>query len=225
MSEEFDEFGNPKRWDEFEWEQFMKERDEEASRLAHFMEEHKDDPDLDQLMAREMGWFTDDPEETDEEDDFFIEESDDEGEGWKSAAGIESVDYEDGSPPDFRADPLYRMAFDFAIASTTWLQELPEVLRTDPDIQEAFSLGVMPAAKIANAWDDGNDDLNMLGYRIAAYKRGLAAANRSLGLMGSLRERRLLDDERLLAVINLATEVRNAIAMRILEVRKRFDEG
>lgn len=225
MSEEFDEFGNPKRWDEFEWEEFMKERDEEASKLARFIEEHKDDPDLDQLMAREMGWFTENPGDAEEEDDFFMDDADDEGEEWKSAAGIEPVDDDRGGLPDFRSDPLYSKAFDFAIDATTWIQELPEALRTDPEIEEAFSLGVMPAAKIANAWDDGADDLDMLGYRIAAYKRGLAAANRSLELMGRIRERKMLDDQRLLALITLATDVRNAIAVRILELRKRFDEG
>lgn len=225
MSAEFDDYASPKRWDEFEWEKFMKERDEEADKIARFMEEHKDDPDLDSLLAREMGWFMDDTKGVDKTTDSNFDDVDDEGEEWKSAAGIRSEDYSGSLLPDFRSDPVYRKAFDFAIDSVALLDGLAEDLQTDSMIQDAFSLALMPAAKVANAWDDGSDNPDLLGYRIAAYKRGLAAANKSLELMGNIRRRRLVDDHHLLALINLGTEVRNDIAIRILEVRQRFNEG
>ncbi len=226
MSDGFDKYGNPKRWDEFEWERFMKERDEEAARIARFMEEHKDDPNLDSLIAREIGLFTEnDAEDTDGSSGSYFDDTDNEGEEWKSAAGIESHDDAEKSIPDFRLDPLYRKAFDFAMDSVSLLDGLPEAIRADSLIQEALSTALMPAAKVANAWDDGSDEPDMLGYRIAAYKRGLAAANKSLDLMAGIRERELFDDQRLLSLIELGTEVRNDIAVRILEVRKRFNEG
>lgn len=227
MSEEFDEDGNPERWDEFEWEKFMKERDADADKLSRFMDEHIDDPNLDSLIAREMGWIADDSTDNGEKGaenfHFFSEdEPEDEGEEWKAAAGI--ADEGAGrSIPDFQSDTLYRKAFDLAVDLTTWWQGLPQNLKTDPDIAEARSQALLPAAKIANGWGDDNDNKELLGYRVAAYKRGLAAANRALELMGRIRERKMLDENRLIDMINRATEVRNGLAVRVLEVRDLFN--
>lgn len=224
MSEEFDESSDPERWDEFQWEKFMKERDEATDRFTRFMEEHSDDPDLSSILAREIGMPPGFFERLNEEEDFSPQDYEDEGEGWKTSAGMESEELFGSPTRNSRSDALYRKAFEFAVDSIELLQSLPMETRKDHEIQEAFSQALLPAAKIANAWDDGSDDVDMLGYRIAAYKRGLSAANRSLELMGKIRERRILDEARLVALINLGTEVRNGIAFLILEVRKRFDE-
>lgn len=225
MSDEFDESSDPEQWDEFEWEKFMKERDEASERFSRFIEEHGDDPDFGSSLAREIGVPPEFLERGDDRQDVSVHYTDNEGEIWKTASGIEPEQAAGESIPDSRSDGLYRKAFDFAVDSIGWLQELPEEVRRDPEIQEAFSQALMPAAKIANALDDGSDDPDMLGYRIAAYKIGLAAANRSIEMMGRIRGRNLLDKTRLLSLEHLAAEVRNGIACRILEVRTRFDEG
>lgn len=216
MSEEFRQEDDS--WDEFKWEEYLKKQDEEAARLSRFVDEHKDDPDLESLIAHELGLPE---EELGEEEDEAEYDDPDEGEGWKAATGYSAGEPAEVPEDEFRSDPLYRKAFDFAIDAVDWLQRMPDTLRDDSEIQEAFSQALLPAAKIANAFDDGNDDPDMLAYRVANYKRGLACANRSLELMARIRERGILDDTHLMALENLGTEVRNDLAIRVLEIRNK----
>src|SRR5205814_5060091 len=49
--------GEPERvWDEYEWERFLQQQEGKAERYMRLLEEYLDDPQRDEIIAREMGW-------------------------------------------------------------------------------------------------------------------------------------------------------------------------
>jgi len=221
MDNKSPEENDDERWDEFKWEEFLKESDERADKFGRIMEQYADDPNLQEIIAREMGWDKEiDDEKAEEWNSFFEDaEADEEGEEWKAAADIKDRD----GLPNFDDDPLYKKAFEVGIDSWNWAQQLPEAIRDHPDVVEIVSNATIPAAKIAFAYPSG-DAPEFLGLRIAAYKRGLAAANKSLDAINSLREKNLVDPEKLSNLTKEMREVRNGLAIRILELREEFNK-
>lgn len=55
------------------------------------------------------------------------------------------------------------------------------------------------------------------------YKRGLASTNTALNALNAAKEKNIYADESLSEFIKRATELRNALAMRIQEVREKFN--
>lgn len=217
------------QWDEFRWEEFLKKDDERADRFAQIVEKYGNDPDLESILAHEMRWDSDQADfegtraATDDGRD-----GDGEGEEWKETAGLgpNEAPEQAGIEPtaaDHRPheDNLYRKAYAFAVNSREWLNRLPHELGNDADVIEISSNATIPAAKIVSAWDDDDEDRDVLGFRIAVYKRGLAAANKALQSMNSMLARNVAEKGSLLELIRQATEVRNGIALRILEVREQ----
>lgn len=85
---------------------------------------------------------------------------------------------------------------------------------------------MIPAMKIAGALavdGDAEAEKEILGLRLANYKRGLHAANIVLNCLSDAREKGLIASESVFPIIKQATELRNAIAVRILEVREQFN--
>jgi hypothetical protein len=217
--------------DEFRWEEFMKKSDEIADKLADLMERFKDDPHLDDIIAREMGWHI--VSEEDENDrpwiaemNASIEESieDERTEEWKKNAGISTSSEED----DLENDPLYEQAFSFATDSMRWCRSLPDTVKDDPEMRSVMEQLMIPAAKIAGSTvliNDEESTKDMLGLRIANYKRGLHAANNVLNGLSVVREKGLVESEAILSIIKRGTELRNAIALRIVDVREQFNNS
>lgn len=57
-----------KEWDEFDYEQFLRECDARTDKYAELLDKYKDHPDREQIIAKEMGWDrTAEPEEEEEE--------------------------------------------------------------------------------------------------------------------------------------------------------------
>src|SRR5205823_13651379 len=49
--------GEPERvWDEYEWERFLQQQEGKAEKYMRLLEEYLDDPQRDEIIAREMGW-------------------------------------------------------------------------------------------------------------------------------------------------------------------------
>src|SRR5438132_9052326 len=49
---------DPERvWDEYDWERFLQQQDRKTERYMELLEKYIDDPNRDQIIAREMGWF------------------------------------------------------------------------------------------------------------------------------------------------------------------------
>src|SRR5206468_3690818 len=43
-------------WDEYAWERFLQQQDRKTEKYMELLEKYIDDPNRDQLIAREMGW-------------------------------------------------------------------------------------------------------------------------------------------------------------------------
>jgi len=49
--------GEPERiWDEYEWERFLRQQDGKTEKYMQLLETYLDDPERDEIIAREMGW-------------------------------------------------------------------------------------------------------------------------------------------------------------------------
>lgn len=223
MEGAMDNDGRP--MDEFEWEEFLKKSDAAAAKYTALLDKYKDDPDCDAIIDREMGWDKKDEIERPwlEEFEQAMEEAaeDERSEEWKKAAGLERDDLSDA----MEQDPLYVMGLAFAVDTIRWCNALPERVKQDPDMAEAMQHLLIPAAKIggATAIHDEDEDAESLGLRIASYKRGLAAANTALERMSAVQTKGLIPSDEIFPFIRRATELRNALAMRVVEVRERFN--
>ncbi len=53
----FESGGNEERvWDEYDWERFLQQQDRKTEKYMELLEKYLDDPNRDQIIAREMGW-------------------------------------------------------------------------------------------------------------------------------------------------------------------------
>src|SRR6266853_799764 len=43
-------------WDEYDWERFLQQQDHKTEKYMQLLEQYLDDPQRDQIIAREMGW-------------------------------------------------------------------------------------------------------------------------------------------------------------------------
>src|ERR1700745_2213131 len=43
-------------WDEYQWERFLQQQEGKAEKYLQLLEEYLDDPQRDEIIAREMGW-------------------------------------------------------------------------------------------------------------------------------------------------------------------------
>jgi len=104
--------GEPERaWDEYQWEHFLQQQESKAEKYMQLLEEYLDDPQRDEIIAREMGWTQlldarDWSEELDALPDEGVTEEDDSG-----------IDRGSRSAEPFEGHDLYRAAF----ALTIWI--------------------------------------------------------------------------------------------------------
>ncbi|MDI6779080.1 MAG: hypothetical protein QME25_02620 [Bacteroidota bacterium] len=155
-------------------------------------ERYLDHPNRDEIIAKEMGWDRDENECEPFEEDFFEDTDDDDGEEWKAKTGI--VEEGDYGPNNFRKSKLYKMAFEFAIKATKFIRALPGSI----DAQEVVS----------------NFALN-----IATCKRALNFANNAIADLREIKEKKIISDDEYFLFINDAFEIRNAVALHILNLR------
>ena len=45
-------------WDEYDWERFLQQQDQRTEKYMELLEKYIDDPQRDEIIAREMGWTT-----------------------------------------------------------------------------------------------------------------------------------------------------------------------
>src|SRR6266404_65168 len=93
-------------WDEYDWERFLQQQDHKTEKYMELLEKYLDDPNRDQIIAREMGWtqLLDGRDWTQEVDALMEEEEE-----------------EKSTPADsFEDHSLYRAAF----ALTVWIDHM-----------------------------------------------------------------------------------------------------
>ncbi|TAK62267.1 MAG: hypothetical protein EPO24_05045 [Bacteroidetes bacterium] len=218
-------------WDEFKWEQFMQEQDRKVDRIMELMERYKDDPNCDDIVAREMGWdkaFEEmEGEDSDIDEPFYLDDSEEDdddddnaGEEWKSVAGAELQDGARVSRP-YHSLPAFQRAHEFGLRSHKFVMQMQEQMREDSDVVDFVSNAMIAAAKMAGG-ASFHDDARMLGGNIAYCKRGLNAANKSIEALQTLRNRKMIDEESYVSLFKDAKEVRDGIALYIVDLREKF---
>ena len=226
MSELNQPFGNseendPEIWNEHRWEEFFRESDKRSEKYTQLLEKYMDHPERDKIIAEEMGWsrlLDEDDDEHDEWMDEFIIDDYEEGEEWKRLTGYEPTDFE-----NFENLPLYQRAFEFTIDAMNMVNN--RLADVDDESVRAFARSVtVPAAKIAGGFGFGFE-MDSLGGNIANCKRGLNAANLMLDALYEIGEKELLNRDIYLEFYTRAKEVRDELAIYIVELRERFRRG
>lgn len=219
-----DNSGNPEIWDEFQWELFMREADKRTDLYMSLLEEYGDLPDSEIIIAKKMGWNHlldgQDEEHWNEENNWidFMNNDLDEGEDWKTDLAGDSVDVF-----DFENLPVYQKAFNFSLQAIDLLRE--DLEKKEDESVELFAQNViLPPAKIAGGFGMGFEK-ESIGGNIANCKRGLLAANSVLKALSNMYKKKILDETTYLVFHEHAKEVRDELAIWIVELRERFRKG
>src|SRR6266567_2842609 len=170
--------GEPERiWDEYEWERFLQQQDGKTEKYMQLLETYLDDPDRDEIIAREMGWTQLlDAKDWSAEVDALLDEgvTDDE----------EAVNT-NRSAEVFEEHDLYRAAF----ALTIWIDQLFDQnpsLQNEPAAVKLATHSALASAKLAAALS--NDHVEEIGMTIAYLKRALKAITISMDAAAQLRQ-------------------------------------
>ena len=104
-------------WDEYDWERFLQQQDHKTEKYMELLEKYLDDPQRDEIIAREMGWS-----QLLDAKDWSAEVETLLNEDWRSNDEDASVDDEQKSSlvETFEDHNLYRAAF----ALTIWIDQL-----------------------------------------------------------------------------------------------------
>ncbi|SRR6266436_926049 len=172
--------GEPERiWDEYEWERFLRQQDGKTEKYMQLLETYLDDPERDEIIAREMGWT-----QLLDEKDWSVEVDAlmDEGAAEDDEAVIENADR---SAEVFEDHDLYRAAF----ALTIWIDQLFDQnasLQSEPAAVKLATHAALASAKLAAALS--GDRLDEIGMTIAYLKRALKAITVSMEAAAQLQK-------------------------------------
>src|SRR5713101_1611685 len=102
-------------WDEYDWERFLQQQDQKTEKYMELLEKYIDDPQRDEIIAREMGWtqILGDGDWSAEVDALLDED-------WRLQDQETSDSAEQQLSESFEAHILYRAAF----ALTVWIDKL-----------------------------------------------------------------------------------------------------
>ena len=206
-------------WDEYDWERFLQQQDRKTERYMELLEKYLDDPNRDQIIAREMGW------------NHLLDE---EGRNWAEDVDMRfteemelaEADEEEGDPeePDCEAEsfemhPLYQASF----ALTVWIDQLFEEsgeLQNNPHAVRLATQTAIASAKLAAALSD--DDVDEIGMTIAYLKRALKATSNAMDEGVRLRQEFRLDKERCSTLDHRLFQIRDGIIELMGEYRSEW---
>lgn len=210
-------------WDEYAWERFLQQQDRKTEQYMELLERYMDDPNRDQIIAREMGWYhllDKDGEKWAENVDSLFEEGLEAAEEDNAEESGGVFEAEDG----FEVHPLYRASF----ALTVWIDQCFEELGEIQNQAAAVKLSTQAAiasAKLAAALSD--DDVDEIGMTIAYLKRALKAIIIALEATVQLRKEGLIDADRFATLNQRLFHIRDGIIELMgefrAEFRRRFD--
>ena len=159
-------------WDEYEWERFLQQQDRKTEKYMELLEKYIDDPQRDEIVAREMGWahsHDETGEEWNDEADALLAEG---AQMEENADDNSAVDLINACAESFEQHVLYRAAFSLTI----WIDRLFEAnaaLQNDPAAVKLATHAALASAKLAAALSD--EEAEELGMTIAYLKRALKA--------------------------------------------------
>src|SRR5437762_7947741 len=171
-------------WDEYDWERFLKQQDQRTEKYMELLERYIDDPQRDEIIAREMGWtqILGDGDWSAEVDALLDED-------WRLQNDETSSGAEQKPSESFEDNILYRAAF----ALTVWIDKLFDQnasLKNEPAAIKLATHAALESAKLAAALsDDGVDELEVT---IVCVERALKAITVSLDSAAKLVSEKLI---------------------------------
>lgn len=193
-------------WDEYDWERFLQQQDQKTEKYMELLERYLDDPQRDEIIAREMGWsHLQDTEDWSEEVDALMENE-----------AEEELDETATAFDTFEDHSLYRSAF----ALTVWIDELFDgnaTLQNEPAAVKLATQSALASAKLAAALSD--QDADEIGMTIAYLKRALKAITTSLDAATQLSSRGLITDAQHSVLQQRLFQVRDGIISLMGEYR------
>ena len=212
-----------KIWDEYDWERFLQQQDRKTEKYMELLERFIDDPNRDQIIAREMGWnhlLDKDGREWAENVDSLFDEELAEADEAEEGGDEEKEHVEDG----FEFHPLYQASF----ALTVWIDQVLEEfneLQNHPAAVKLSTHTAIASAKLAAALSD--DDVDEIGMTIAYLKRALKATMVGIDAAIQLRKDDALDAERFGTLNHRLFQIRDGIIQLMgefrTEWRRRYD--
>lgn len=243
------ESGDEERvWDEYDWERFLQQQDHKTEKYMELLERYLDDPNRDQIIAREMGWnhlldenggdwtenldalFTashhrnqsldvgEGPGEDEEFDDDDEEEEDEELDD-DSEDDDPSDEEEGGSEENFNAHPLYQAASALNMRIDNLFDDQEPAAQHPAAIRLTTST-TLCNVKLAAALSD--DDVDELGMTIAYLKRALKAITSALDAAAQCRQDQLLDQEQANDLTARIFQVRDGIILLMGHFRSEW---
>ena len=166
-------------WDEYDWERFLQQQDGKTEKYMQLLERYLDDPQRDEIIAREMGWtqLLDEQDWSAEVDALLDEEAAEEEDLEMSEVAKLSETFEEHS--------LYRAAFSLTI----WIDQLFDQnpsLQNEPVAVKLATHSALASAKLAAALS--GDNVDEIGMTIAYLKRALKAITISMDAAAQLQK-------------------------------------
>jgi hypothetical protein len=165
------EGGSERMWDEYDWERFLQEQDQKTEKYMQLLENCLDDPQRDEIIAREMGWTR-------------LLEAKDWGAEVDALLGEDVEEDNDfDSNEAVRADETFEEhgLYQAALALTIWIDQLFDqepLLQNEPAAIKLATHSALASAKLAAALS--GDDADEIGMTIAYLKRALKAITISM---------------------------------------------
>ena len=197
-------------WDEYDWERFLRQQDQRTEKYMELLEKYIDDPQRDEIIAREMGWTQSlgDGDWSAEVDALLDEDWRVQNDGGEGAEQKFSESFEDHI--------LYRAAFGL----TVWIDKLFDqnaALQNEPAAIKLATHAALASAKLAAALSD--DDVDELGMTIAYLKRALKAITVSLDSAAKLLSEKLIAARQYSVLQQRLFQVRDGIITLMGEYR------
>ena len=171
--------GSEHMWDEYDWERFLQQQDRKTEKYMQLLETYLDDPQRDEIIAREMGWTQLlDPKDWSAEVDALLDEDVDDEDDFSMEKAARSGE-------TFEEHSLYRAAF----ALTIWIDQLFDQsasLQNEPTAVRLATHSALASAKLAAALS--GDNVDEIGMTIAYLKRALKAVTISMDAAAQLRK-------------------------------------
>ncbi|PYK09012.1 MAG: hypothetical protein DME61_07825 [Verrucomicrobia bacterium] len=207
------EGGSERMWDEYDWERFLQEQDQKTEKYMQLVETYLDDPQRDEIIAREMGWTQ------------LLEAKD-----WSAEVDAllgEGVEEDGDLDPDeagevaetFEEHALYQAAF----ALTIWIDQLFDqtpLLQNEPAAIKLATHSALASAKLAAALS--GDDVDEIGMTIAYLKRALKAITISMNAAAQLLSEKLITGAQHSVLQQRLFQVRDGIITLMGEYRAEW---
>ncbi|MEP6603845.1 MAG: hypothetical protein ABJB69_07855 [Spartobacteria bacterium] len=198
-------------WDEYDWERFLQQQDHKTEKYMELLEKYLDDPQRDEIIAREMGWthLSDSKDWSAEVDALMDKDADEEDFVESDPAGLAAEE-------SFEDHILYRAAF----ALTVWIDELFDrepSLQSEPAAVKLATQSALASAKLAAALSDS--EVDEIGMTIAYLKRALKAITTSLEGAAQLSSEKLISDNQYSVLLQRLFQVRDGIITLMGEYR------